>query len=457
MADTVTPNYGFVKPEVGASGNTWGNKTNSNWDTVDTTVKLVADSVATKADAASVAAAIAPIAADVDALEAAALLKADNLSGLADASAARDNLGLVIGTNVQAFDATLAALAGMTFAADQIMYSTGPDAFALTSLTAFARSILDDNTAAAVRTTIGAPSISDPPPAITVGQSQLKVATATQTTSASLENVFEHTGSASLTGGLWTLGIQCRRGSGSHSLSRHAYSIGNVKLGGALDIDDAIASTTLVSRIQHYAKTGNGDNNTYTVVTDTVEQYVQSSPPYAWEGDEAGAFVYALIERGTGAIKALSIANDPIWVNNGPTLMTPDLISRDTGKRYKRIRTNLPKMKGKGLKANDIAGLKAALDAPEYEMVEITPEMKHVDMGVVPHPFIGGLPPNVVVAMLDPKSKLAKRIANWMTVRDADEWPCNLFMDDYIRFGNEDLAGRLKPSQDMLILGGDFK
>jgi len=35
MADTLTPNYSFVKPEIGGSDDTWGNKTNDNWDKVD--------------------------------------------------------------------------------------------------------------------------------------------------------------------------------------------------------------------------------------------------------------------------------------------------------------------------------------------------------------------------------------------------------------------------------------
>lgn len=43
MADTVTPNYNMTKPEVGSSANTWGGKTNGNWDIMDTGLKEVSD------------------------------------------------------------------------------------------------------------------------------------------------------------------------------------------------------------------------------------------------------------------------------------------------------------------------------------------------------------------------------------------------------------------------------
>ena len=55
----------------------------------------------------------------------------------------------------QGLDSTLTALAGLTTAADQLIYATGVDTFAMASLTTFGRSLIDDADASAGRTTLG--------------------------------------------------------------------------------------------------------------------------------------------------------------------------------------------------------------------------------------------------------------------------------------------------------------
>lgn len=85
-----------------------------------------------------------------------ALPLSDGGTGGTDAASARTSLGLAIGTNVQAYDAGLQSISGLTTAADKMIYTTALDTYAVTDLTPFARTILDDANAAAVVTTIGA-------------------------------------------------------------------------------------------------------------------------------------------------------------------------------------------------------------------------------------------------------------------------------------------------------------
>ncbi len=93
----------------------------------------------------------------------------------ADASAQRTTLGLAIGTNVQAYDAELAAIAGLVSAADSAPYFTGSGTASLMTVTSAARSILDDTTVGAIRTTLGVGTAD----AVQVGTIELSNATDT--------------------------------------------------------------------------------------------------------------------------------------------------------------------------------------------------------------------------------------------------------------------------------------
>ena len=106
-----------------------------------------------------------------------ALLKANNLSDLPSPITARANLGLTIGTNVQAYDATLQSISALGTAANKMIYTTGIDTWAEADISAFGRAVVAitgaNNSLLATNGSAAPALVTDIPTAITIGSSYI--------------------------------------------------------------------------------------------------------------------------------------------------------------------------------------------------------------------------------------------------------------------------------------------
>ena len=118
MTDSTTTNYGWSYPIVNADADTWG-------ATVNTTIQAIDGQVHTNALAA--------------------LQKAANLSDVANIATSCANLGLTIGTNVQAHDGKLDSFSALAGTANSIPYFSGSNtlgAFTIGTGLAFSGGVL---------------------------------------------------------------------------------------------------------------------------------------------------------------------------------------------------------------------------------------------------------------------------------------------------------------------------
>lgn len=135
----------------------------------------------------------------------------------------------------------------------------------------------------------------------------------------------------------------------------------------------------------------------------TQQRYVTSSPPFDLGDGECAGFMFAMVDK-AGNIKATYIADVPPWAYNGPT----DIRGKYCPLRKKKMQRVAKKQT-----------IEQILDgAPlEYELKEVTQEIKNADIGLIPHPFNAPDKDHTIV-LIDP---MDVRIANMIASQNAGD------------------------------------
>tara|TARA_R110000803_G_scaffold89099_1_gene156221 strand:+ start:408 stop:2015 length:1608 start_codon:yes stop_codon:yes gene_type:complete len=155
-------NFKFNTPDNGTEEDTWGVKLNENWDKIDA---LLQGTSYTDTDSNTVEKIRPDLLGGSWAIDNTAVTSsAAELNKLDGVTASTAELNYIVGATSslqtqlngkQAVDAGLTSISGLTTAANNMIYTTGSDTYAATSLTAAGRALLDDADAAAQRTTLG--------------------------------------------------------------------------------------------------------------------------------------------------------------------------------------------------------------------------------------------------------------------------------------------------------------
>lgn len=219
--------------------------------------------------------------------------------------------------------------------------------------------------------------------------------------------------SATLTGGLFVFSPQIRS-SGAVNI---AYLHGGSNGGNTINI-----SETFLTQMAF----GIGGGGTAYLQWN----YITSSPPYDLGDGEIPGFIFAIIDNTTQEIETIAIAEDPVWVHNGPTKCTPEAYDENGNGLISVIDTSrIP------VNLNPVEALLAKKEAPK-QLVRITQERKHADMNLVPHPFQCNDLTGKTVVLLDPVSTVIQEL---MELSSVGENINDIIHNNYLRIGNTPL------------------
>lgn len=138
------------------------------------------------------------------------------------------------------------------------------------------------------------------------------------------------------------------------------------------------------------------------------QRYILSSPPYdLGEGAVAG-FFFALVDK-DGKIHSHYLADTPPWAYNGPTDIMCTHKCRVTGKKFRRA------VKKRSFE-EIMDGAKL-----EYEMQEITDELKNKDMYLFPTPFEGYDTSKFTAVLIDPMDVKIKHMVDYQNAGGLEE------------------------------------
>ena len=217
------------------------------------------------------------------------LAVADGGTGASDAANARANLGLAIGTDVQAQDAGLQSIAGLTTSADLAIYATAADTYAVTSLTAYGRSLLDDADADAARTTLGLGSLA----------TQSATVTGTHSGTSSGTNTGDQT--ITLTGAV------TGTGTGSFATTFSAGAVNSAAISSAAVTYDKIQNVSATDRLLGRSAAGAG----------SVEEITCTSAGRALLDDADAATQRATLGLGTLATQSATVTGTHSGTSSG--------------------------------------------------------------------------------------------------------------------------------------------